>query len=100
MYLNKQHIDEIEKLCRLNQVKALYAFGSAIREDFSDSSDVDLVVDFNESDPYKYTDLYFELKDALEKLFNRQVDLIEERGINNKFFREEVDKTKTSIYEC
>ncbi len=99
MFLNKQLTDELEKLCRLNEVKSLYAFGSATREDFGDSSDVDLLVDFNESDPYKYTDLYFELKEALEKLFDRRVDLIEERGIRNKFFRQEINKTKTPIYE-
>ena len=99
MYLNQQHINELKKLCRLNRVKFLYAFGSVTRDDFDEDSDIDLVVDFDESDPYQYTDLYFELKAELEKLFKRQVDLIEERGIKNRFFREELDRTRLLIYE-
>jgi len=56
------------------------------------------VVDFEETDPFKYTDLYFQFKENLEKLFQRQIDLIEERGIKNQFFRKELDSTKILIY--
>ena len=59
---------------------------------------MDLVVDIDENDPYKYTDLYFNIKDKLENIFKRQVDLLEERAINNRFFRQELDKTKVKIY--
>lgn len=86
MYLHKQRIDALKKLCQRNQVKSLYAFGSATRDDFDDHSDIDLVVDFTESDPYKHADLYFEFKDKLEQLFERNIDLIEERGVKNRFF--------------
>ena len=99
MYLTQIHINELKELCRLNRVKSLYAFGSVTRDDFNENSDIDLIVDFNESDPYRYTDLYFSLKDELEKFFRRQVDLIEERGIKNRFFRQELDKTIVPIYE-
>lgn len=75
MHLHKQHINALKKLCQQSQVKSLYAFGSATREDFNDHSDIDLVVDFDESDPYKYTDLYFELKDKIGQLFRRNIDL-------------------------
>ena len=37
-----------------------------------------MVVDFEEKDPYRYTDLYFNLKSKLEDLLKRQIDLIEE----------------------
>ena len=98
MKLNDKYISEIKRLCELNNVKSLFAFGSVTREDFNDNSDIDLVVDFNENDPFIYTDLYFNLKSKLEELLRRQVDLIEERGIRNKFFKSELDKTKVKIY--
>lgn len=98
MKIDKEHIDEIKNLCKMSKVKTLSAFGSVTRDDFNEDSDVDLIVDFEEEDPYRYTDLYFDLKDNLEKLLKRQVDLIEERGIRNKFFRQEVDRTKIQIY--
>ena len=89
---------ELETLCKKNKVKSLFVFGSVIREDFNENSDIDLVVDFDESDPFKYTDLYFNLKNKLENLFKRQVDLIEERAIKNRFFKKELDNTKIKLY--
>jgi predicted nucleotidyltransferase len=98
MNIDENKISQIKKLCELNKVKTLFAFGSVVRDDFNDSSDVDFVVDIDENDPYKYTDLYFNIKDKLENIFKRQVDLLEERAIKNKFFRQELDNTKIKIY--
>lgn len=98
MTLKELQTQEINQLCKTNKVKSLFAFGSITREDFNENSDIDLVVDFEENDPFKYTDLYFSLKNKLEDLFNRQVDLLEERAIRNKFFRQQLDSTKVKIY--
>jgi predicted nucleotidyltransferase len=98
MHIEKQEIDKIQELCKENKVKSLFAFGSITRDDFNPSSDIDLVVDFDESDPFKYTDLYFNLKSRLEEIFKRQVDLLEERAIRNRFFREQLEKTKVKLY--
>ncbi len=98
MKIDKRNIEEIKTLCKNHKVKSLSAFGSVTREDFRDDSDIDFLVDFEENDPFKYTDLYFELKEKLEKLLKRQIDLIEERGIRNSIFRKEVDQTKVLIY--
>jgi predicted nucleotidyltransferase len=38
------------------------------------------------------------LKNELESLFNRQVDLMEEQAIRNPYFKREVDKEKQLIY--
>lgn len=91
-------IDQIQELCKTNKVKTLFAFGSVTREDFNESSDIDLVVDIDEKDPFKYTDIYFNLKSKLEDIFQRQVDLLEERAIKNKFFRSELNSTKVKLY--
>lgn len=96
--LDQLKTKEIKGLCEINKVKSLFAFGSITREDFNDSSDIDLVVDFNESDPFNYTDLYFNLKTKLENLLNRQIDLLEERAIKNRLFKQELDRTKVKIY--
>jgi len=98
MKIDKPDIDKIKELCKENKVKSLYAFGSVTREDFNPQSDIDLVVDFDENDPFKYTDLYFNLKSRLEEIFRRHVDLLEERAIRNRLFREQLEKTKVKIY--
>lgn len=98
MKIEEQKISEIQKLCRDNKVKSLFAFGSVTRSDFNNTSDIDLIVDFDEQDPFIYSDLYLNLKSSLEDLLNRQVDLLEERAIKNRFFRQHLKNTKVQIY--
>lgn len=98
MKIEESKIEQIKELCEENKVKSLYAFGSVTRDDFNELSDIDLVVDFEEKDPFRYTDLYFNLKSKLETLFKRQVDLLEERAIKNPIFRQELEDNKVKIY--
>lgn len=91
-------MNRLKKLCKQYKVKSFSAFGSVTRDDFKEDSDIDFVVDFEENDPFKYTDLYFQFKENLENLFHQQIDLIEERGIKNQFFKKELDSTKVLIY--
>lgn len=98
MKISKKNIGQIKQVCKEYKVKKFSVFGSVLTNNFSTDSDIDFVVDFNENDPIKYTDLYFQLKDKLEQILNRPVDLIEERGIKNSFFKKEIDKSKVVIY--
>lgn len=100
MQIDGKEIALIQQLCEKSKVKSLFAFGSVTRDDFNDASDIDLVVDFDEKDPFKYTDLYFDLKLSLEDILKRQVDLLEERAIRNRIFRKQLDGTKVKIYGC
>jgi predicted nucleotidyltransferase len=80
-------------------VKKLYAFGSILTSRFNEESDVDILVDFNsEIDHNNYADNYFDFYHALKKIFNRDVDLVDETTIKNPYFKEELDETKKLIY--
>ena len=94
----QNHISDISKLCNTYKVKELYAFGSVIREDFNDRSDIDLVVDFQPIDVLDYADNYFDLKFSLEKILKRPIDLLEEKAIKNPYFKENINKQKQLIY--
>ncbi len=98
MKISEININQIKKLCEKYRVRSFSAFGSVTREDFNANSDIDFVVDFKETDPFKYTDLYFKLKESLEKLLKRPIDLIEERAIKNQYFKKELEETKVLIY--
>lgn len=98
MQIDALQIKQIEKLCEINKVKTLFAFGSVTRDDFNENSDIDLVVDIEESDPLKYTDLYFNVKSQLEKILKKRIDLLEERAIKNRLFRQVLDNSKVLIY--
>ena len=45
-----------------------------------------------------YFDNFFDFKYALENLFGRKVDLLEEQTIKNPYLKKNVDATKTLIY--
>ncbi len=98
MTLLSAYIDQIKKACAANNVKTLFAFGSVTNNQFRADSDVDLIVDIEETDPLLYSDSYFSLKEQLEKIFNRHVDLLEQKAIRNPFLSREIDQTKVLIY--
>lgn len=98
MNILKQHIDQIHKLCEQYNVRSLFAFGSVTNKNFKTNSDIDLVVDIDDSDPISYSDKYFNLKFQLEEIFKRDIDLLEHKSIRNKYLKNEIDKTKVLIY--
>lgn len=100
MQLIELNLQRIFDLCRIHKVKSLAVFGSILTDRFNDKSDVDLLVDFETLDPDKfdYVTNYFNFRDALERLFNHKVDLIEAKGMRNKYFIANVNRTKQLIY--
>lgn len=100
MKLIELNLQRIIDLCRSHKVKTLAVFGSILTDRFNDNSDVDLLVDFEPIDheTFDYVGNYFGLRDALEKLFNRKVDLIEYGNNLNPIFKALVDKKKQLIY--
>jgi predicted nucleotidyltransferase len=89
---------EIANLCKTHKVKSLYAFGSVLTEKFNPNSDVDLIVDFQQLDVLDYGDNYYNLKFSLEDIFKRNVDLLEQKAIQNPFFLKNLNRNKKLIY--
>ena len=98
MNLLDQHIDQIIKLCETNSVKSLFAFGSVTTNKFKPDSDIDLVVEIDDNDPLSYANKYFDLKFQLQDILKRQIDLLEQKAIRNRFLKIEIDRTKVQIY--
>ena len=90
---------EIERLCRTLPVKRLGLFGSALTQNFSKGSDVDVLVIFDSDENIDLFDKYFELKEKLEEIFKRNVDLVVDKKFRNPVLRKSIDKTRTIIYE-
>ena len=96
MKLIENNIQKIIALCKRHKVNKLFVFGSILTNRFNDNSDVDLVVSFNKAEVSDYFD--FDFKYALEELFGREVDLLEEQTIKNQYLKKNVDATKILIY--
>jgi predicted nucleotidyltransferase len=90
---------DIEQICRSLPVKRLGLFGSVLNEKFSADSDIDVLVVFDVKQDVDLFDTYFELKERLEKVFKRQVDLVVDKPFRNPVFRRAVEKNRAVIYE-
>ena len=98
MELVESNIDAIKALCKSHNVNRLFIFGSILTNRFKKNSDIDLIVDFQGVELYNYADNYFDLKDSLEHLFNREVDLLEYQAIQNPYLRQSIDSSKQLIF--
>ncbi|MCX6270674.1 MAG: nucleotidyltransferase domain-containing protein [Bacteroidetes bacterium] len=89
---------DMEKLCNAYKVKTMYAFGSVCTDNFKESSDIDLLISFEDLSIEQYTDNYFELHYKLEELFNRKIDLLTDKSLSNPYFIKGIEQTKQLIY--
>jgi hypothetical protein len=90
---------QFEEVCRRHRVQRIELFGSATASDFDAArSDLDFLVTFQELGLDQYADAYFGLLEDLESLFQRPVDLVVDSAIQNPYFRQAVESTRTLIY--
>jgi len=99
MNVIERNINQVVSLCKKHKVRLLYIFGSVLTDRFTDDSDVDFLVEFENVDIQDYFDNYMDFKEKLEALLNRQVDLVENQAIRNPIFRMVIDRDKRLVYE-
>lgn len=88
----------IEALCRRLGVRRLDVFGSAVGAAITSMSDVDILVEFDHSSLSSRFDTYFALKEGLELILERPVDLVTLPAIRNPYFLDEVMRTRENLY--
>lgn len=91
-------LPQIKNICGKHQVKRLWAFGSVTEESFSEKSDVDLLVEFEDMDLMDYADNYFDLQSAFESIFKRKIDLVTTNSLANPYFIRAVERQKVLLY--
>lgn len=94
----ESHLAEIPELCRRYGVARLELFGSAAGDTFDPQrSDLDFLVEFD-ADPLRLFDRYFGLKESLEALYGRRVDLVTAGSLRNRYFIEAVNQSRRLVY--
>jgi uncharacterized protein len=89
---------KIRKISDKYHLREMALFGSAIRDDFNKTSDVDVMIEFLPDSHATLFDI-IDLKIELERLFQRPVDLVEKKGIKNPFRKKEILSHTKVIYE-
>ena len=89
--------DIIIRLSRKYRIKKLSFFGSILREDFGEISDIDVLVEFEDDNEYSLFDL-LRIREEFEKVLGRKVDLIEKESLRNPYRRENILKNSRVVY--
>ena len=93
------HQEEIEDFCHRWKIKELYLFGSVLRDDFNEQSDIDVMVQFFPNPGWGLE--FVTMNDELEQIFRRKVDLVTKKSIEkseNWIRREDILSTAKLIY--
>lgn len=91
-------VTELNKFCETNLISKLSLFGSVLRDDFTNESDIDFLVEFNAN----YIPTFFKLAEmerTLSSLFNgRKIDLRTVEELSH-YFRNKVIKEAIIQYD-
>ena len=98
--LVEHNLEAIRALCREFGVARLEIFGSAATGDFDPaSSDVDFLVDYPPNYEFgPWLTRYFELRERLEALLGRPVDLVMVDAPRNPYVIRSIDETRRLLY--
>lgn len=89
--------NKIAQFCRDHKISEFAIFGSVLRDDFSPTSDVDVLVTFTPDCRYSLFDLAI-IQEQLQTIFNREVDLVEKASLKNPFRKKEILDHMEVIY--
>jgi uncharacterized protein len=80
----KQVLQQLKpELSQRFHVQTIGLFGSVVRDDFSPSSDIDIIVDFDRPVGIEFIDLALYIEQHLQK----KVDLVSRKGVKDKYFK-------------
>lgn len=93
--------EKINQFCKKWGVKQLALFGSVLRDDFNlEKSDVDVLIEFSPGVHWGWD--ITNLKNELEKILNRPVDIVSKKAIQksrNPYKKEEILGSYEVIYD-
>lgn len=87
---------QIEAFCRKWKVKEFALFGSVLRQDFGQGSDVDVLVEMLPESELGWD--VVDMQNELRELFGREVDLVFKEGLKNPYRRAEILNTRRVLY--
>jgi len=87
--------DKIAAFCRANGIRMLALFGSVLRQDFRDDSDIDVLVEFYANARVGLS--LIRMQDELSEILGRRVDL-NTPGSLSKYFRDQVINEAETLY--
>ena len=72
--------NKLESACRVWGVERVFLFGSALRDDFTSESDIDLLLEFK-PDVVHSLFTYDRMRSDFQRAFDREVDIVNMQGL-------------------
>lgn len=91
-----KYIKTISEYFKDKPVKKVYLFGSQIRNEAKENSDIDILVELDYSKPIGLK--FIKMKLELQDLLKRKVDLLSQNAVS-KYIRPYIEREKYLIYE-
>lgn len=88
---------DIKFIAEKYKIKELSVFGSSIRDDFNEFSDIDLLIEFQDSKTISLYDI-LDIQEYFENITQRSVDIVETEGLRNPYRRNTILNTKEILY--
>ena len=89
--------DRVAEFCDRWKIAEMSLFGSVLRDDFSDESDIDILISFKADAQYGI-DEHLEMVAQLEAIFGRRVDLVTKRSLKNPFVRQSIFSSRKVVH--
>lgn len=89
--------EQIAAFCQRWKIVEFAFFGSVLRDDFHAGSDIDVLVTFSPSSQWSLFD-WVDMKDELETLLARTVDIVDQDSLKNPYRRQEILNTRRNVY--
>ena len=97
---SKVHIprEQLVAFCRRHHIRKLSLFGSALRDDFTPDSDVDVLVEFEPGHVVGFR--IIDMEDELSRMFGgRKVDIVSEKYLNHRLRDRILDSAEVQYAE-
>lgn len=91
---------EIAAFCRRWKIRELRVFGSILRDDFRQDSDIDFLAEYNDDADWDLRD-HMNMEDELAALLGREVDVLDREGVeasSNRFLKREILRSAERVY--
>jgi predicted nucleotidyltransferase len=89
--------DDIVNICRKYYIIELSIFGSSIRNDFNENSDIDILVSFAKNSSINLFDI-MNIEHEFAELLKRKIDIIEKESLRNPIRKNQILSTREIIY--
>jgi len=92
--------EKVRSFCDKWKIREFFVFGSYLSENFSDESDIDVVIDFNPGDEISLI-TFITMKEELESLLQRKVDITTKSALiseRNSFIKDSILNSMVPVY--